>query len=202
MAYFFFRIGGCNSTNEVSSDGPRRLIYFHADEGKWTLGERLGEVEYRHEDASSGPPLEQWSLSSGEPGLTVSVIPQMLLVEGREEDVNGTYVRCENWNDRPLFRCVSHKASVLKFDNGRWWIQKECGWFQEYCDTTDYGPPIGAWCLESTVSVVRLPFSEAPRFLWVQGAGREEVNGIYACTHSYREKPRYVLVGKVGSIFF
>ena len=187
----------------MSSDGPRPLIYFHADEGKWTLGERLGEVEYRHDTSSSGPPLEQWNRSSGEPGLSVSVIPQMLLVEGDDEDLNGTYVRCENFNDRPLLRCVGRQGSVLKFHNERWWMQKENDWLHEFCETTEYGPPICAWNRGSRVSVVQLPFPEAPRFLRVQGAGTMDMNGDYACTHSFRSKRRYVRVSsRRGSIFF
>lgn len=197
----YFSDSWLNSTNEVSSDGPRPLIYFHAVEGKWTLGERLGEVEYRHDDSSSGPPLEQWNRSSGEPGLSVSVIPQMLLVEGDDEDVNGTYVRCENYNDRPLFRCVGRQGSVLKFDGGEWWMQKS-GLISGFCPRKEYGPPICAWNGGSTVSVVQLPFPEAPRFLWVQGAGEWEVNDLYACTHSHHGKPRYVQVDSWGSIFF
>ena len=133
----------------------------------------------------------------------MSVIPQMLLVEGGDEDANGTYVRCENFNDKPLFRLVGGEGT-LKFDGSRWVILDENDRAISSHRSTEEVPPLGRWGSgrsRTKVSVFRAPFPQAPRFIWVRGAGTEVVNGCYACTHETNGKPRYVRIGAEGSIY-
>ena len=175
------------------------VLYFHLFAQKWTIGREIPDTEFQHEDSDSSaltPPQGQWSTGSGGPGPTVSVVPQMLLVEGAGEDSNGTYVRCESHNDRPVFRQVGKKGT-MKFNGTEWTIFRD----DIAIATCHDHAPVSAWSNGASVSVFQTPFPTAPRFMWVQGAGRQRVNGCYACTHSCREKPRYVRVGGEGSIF-
>ena len=176
-------------------------IYFHMLERKWTLGEEIADVTFQHDDAaSSSPPLGQWSTSSGDLGPMVFVIPHLLKVEGASEDSNGIYVRCENLNDRPLFRLAGDEGT-LKFNGTEWAIHKRGENAVAKCQKRDHAPPLADWSGGANVSVFESPFPEAPRFMWVHGSGEQIVNGCYACTHSRGDKPRYVRVGGEGSIF-
>ena len=120
----------------------------------------------------------------------------MLCVEGRP-----SYVRCENFNDRPLYRLAGAQGT-LKFDGTGWVVHRSNGTEAARSESAEAVPTLGSWSGGSLqVSVCQLPFPTAPRFIWVEGAGTERVNGCYACTDSYHEKPRYLRVGGEGNIY-
>eukprot|EP00435_Cladocopium_sp_Y103_P048070 s602_g14.t1 len=186
---------------KVSTDDSTAHIYFHLVHHKWTIGEEIADAVFEHEDSSlPSPPLEQWTTRSGDAGPRVSVVPQLLLVGGTEEDSNGHYVRCENFNHKPLFRRVGAKGTV-QFDGTEWKLHNRRGAQVARCEGADPVPPLGPWSGTVHVSVFEQPFPSVPRFMWVRGAGTGIVNGCYACTHEKNGKPRYVRIGAEGSIF-
>ena len=129
-------------------------------------------------------------------------MPQLLLVSGSDEDTNGQYVRCENFNHKPLFRRVGAKGTV-QFHGTEGTLHNRRGAPVARNESADPVPPFGLWSSAGTVhvTVFEAPFPSVPRFTWVRGAGTGIVNGCYACTHETNGKPRYVRIGAEGSIY-
>ena len=124
------------------------------------------------------------------------------------------FVRCEDFNGRPLFRRVG-EAGTLSFD-GRNWSFSHRPFCEIHHQSAALIPPLRKWWHEKEkdkdggivredsfeLSMFPVRFPAAPRFMWVQGAGEECFNGCYACTEEENGKPKYLPLGKDGPCIF